>query len=82
MDDQFGKNTEAFLEWLNRIGVKLSPKAALADLREGGRGRALGKCPPLPFCKYTAVWHKDIYWDVEILTAPKIHFTLFPENFS
>jgi hypothetical protein len=48
MDDQsqFQKNTHAFLEWLDRIGVKLSPKAVVTDLRADGRGRALGKRPP------------------------------------
>jgi len=46
MDEQFHKNTHAFLKWLDRIGVKLSPKAVVTDLRADGRGRALGKRPP------------------------------------
>lgn len=41
MSDDFQKNTEVFLNWLSEVGVKISPKAALADLRADGRGRAL-----------------------------------------
>lgn len=43
MDDDFNKNTEVFLDWCEKNGVKLSPKAVLTDLRADGRGRALGK---------------------------------------
>lgn len=43
MDDDFTKNTEVFLDWCKKNGVKLSPKAVVTDLRADGRGRALGK---------------------------------------
>ncbi|KFY21405.1 hypothetical protein V493_07452 [Pseudogymnoascus sp. VKM F-4281 (FW-2241)] len=41
MDDQFEPKTETFLKWLNHIGVQISSKAELTDLRAHGRGRAL-----------------------------------------
>ncbi|KFX87115.1 hypothetical protein V490_08547 [Pseudogymnoascus sp. VKM F-3557] len=41
MDDQFESKTETFVKWLNHIGVQISSKAELTDLRADGRGRAL-----------------------------------------
>ncbi|KFZ07689.1 hypothetical protein V502_09835 [Pseudogymnoascus sp. VKM F-4520 (FW-2644)] len=41
MDDQFESKTETFLKWLNHVGVQISAKAELTDLRADGRGRAL-----------------------------------------
>ncbi|KFY07007.1 hypothetical protein V492_07517 [Pseudogymnoascus sp. VKM F-4246] len=41
MDNQFGSKTETFLKWLNHVGVQVSSKAELTDLRADGRGRAL-----------------------------------------
>ena len=41
--DDFETVTNTFLEWCNRVGIRISPKAALVDLRGEGRGRGLGK---------------------------------------
>jgi N-lysine methyltransferase SETD6 len=41
--DSFNNITKLFLEWCNRIGIRISPKVALLDLRAEGRGRGLGK---------------------------------------
>ncbi|KFY71072.1 hypothetical protein V499_08724 [Pseudogymnoascus sp. VKM F-103] len=41
MDDQFGSKTETFAKWLTHVGVQISAKAQLTDLRADGRGRAL-----------------------------------------
>lgn len=42
MDDQFDSKTETFWKWLNHVGVQVSSKAELTNLRAHGRGRALG----------------------------------------
>ncbi|KAH7321450.1 putative ribosomal N-lysine methyltransferase 4 [Rhexocercosporidium sp. MPI-PUGE-AT-0058] len=39
--DDFDSKTDAFLAWLANIGVVMSPKVALVDLRSDGRGRGL-----------------------------------------
>jgi hypothetical protein len=41
--DDFYTATKRFLEWCNQIGIRISPKVALVDLRAEGRGRGLGK---------------------------------------
>lgn len=47
--DDFENQTAAFLSWLSGIGVKISPKAQLVDLRLDGRGRGVGVFPsPFP----------------------------------
>lgn len=46
--DDFENQTAAFLSWLSGIGVKISPKAQLVDLRLDGRGRGVG-VSPFPF---------------------------------
>lgn len=45
-DHDFEKTTQVFLEWLERIGVKISPKMALADFRSQHRGRGAGNVHP------------------------------------
>jgi SET domain-containing protein 6 len=42
-NDDFEKRTISFLAWLNQIGVKMSPKMALVDLRTVGRGRGVSE---------------------------------------
>lgn len=42
MADDFEKQTLAFLDWLEKVGVQISPKVSLVDLRAEGRGRGLG----------------------------------------
>lgn len=41
--DLFTANTERFLEWLQKRGVRMSPKMALVDMRAEGRGRGVGE---------------------------------------
>lgn len=64
MDDQFDSKTETFLKWLNHVGVQISAKAELTDLRADGRGRALGmwllsRCFPT-FCGYCMQYDKNV----------------------
>jgi hypothetical protein len=42
-DTDFAAKTSAFLSWLVEIGVHMSPKMELCDLRGEGRGRGVGK---------------------------------------
>ncbi|EHL01706.1 SET [Glarea lozoyensis ATCC 20868] len=39
--DSFQATTEAFLEWLSKIGVRINPKMTLKDLKSEGRGRGV-----------------------------------------
>ncbi|PMD28317.1 SET domain-containing protein [Hyaloscypha hepaticicola] len=39
--DDFNTKTSLFLSWLSNMGVSMSPKIALVDLRSSGRGRAV-----------------------------------------
>jgi hypothetical protein len=41
--DQFEEITAAFLSWLSEVGVSISPKMQLVDLRSEGRGRGVSK---------------------------------------
>jgi SET domain-containing protein 6 len=41
--DDFNTKTSLFLSWLSNMGVSMSPKIALVDLRSSGRGRAVGE---------------------------------------
>ena len=47
--DDFEARTTAFLSWLSKIGVSMSPKMELRDLRSEGRGRGASKFLPLKF---------------------------------
>lgn len=47
--DDFQSSTEAFLSWLSAIGVRMSPKMALKDLRSESRGRGVGKSSSFVF---------------------------------
>ena len=42
-NDDFQKVTVQFLTWLSEVGVQMSPKMELVDLRMEGRGRGVGK---------------------------------------
>ena len=48
--DGFEAKTNLFLSWLSQMGVIMSAKAALVDLRTGARGRGVGE-----FCFYERV---------------------------
>lgn len=48
-DATFESKTTAFITWLAEVGVKISPKMELMDLRQDGRGRGVGK------------FHSDLY---------------------
>ncbi|KAE8444387.1 hypothetical protein EG329_000587 [Mollisiaceae sp. DMI_Dod_QoI] len=37
--DSFNTTTEAFLAWLSKMGIQISPKIAVADLRSSGKNR-------------------------------------------
>jgi hypothetical protein len=41
--DDFQTQTNAFLQWLSNIGVRMSPKMELVDLRSECRGRGVRK---------------------------------------
>jgi len=41
--DGFLARTEAFVSWLSKVGVVMSPKMALVDLRTEGRGRGVSE---------------------------------------
>jgi hypothetical protein len=41
--DDFQTQTNAFLQWLSKIGVRMSPKMELVDLRSECRGRGVRK---------------------------------------
>lgn len=43
--DGFEAVTQKFLEWLPTMGITMSPKMQIADLRSEGRGRGVGKFP-------------------------------------
>ena len=43
-DDDFNQKSTDFMSWLGGLeGVTISPKIQLADLRERGAGRGVGK---------------------------------------
>lgn len=68
MDHQFKSKTETFLKWLNHIGVQISAKAEVTDLRADGRGRALGMWLLSRFFPNTAVIACNVIkislWDI------------------
>jgi hypothetical protein len=41
--DDFQIKTDAFLSWLSQMGIRMSPKMELKDLRSESRGRGVGK---------------------------------------
>jgi uncharacterized protein (DUF1697 family) len=41
--DEFGRRTEAYVAWLNGIGITMSQKVQIADLRTLARGRGVGE---------------------------------------
>jgi SET domain-containing protein 6 len=43
--DDFEVATQKFLEWLPTMGITMSPKMQIADLRSEGRGRGVSKFP-------------------------------------
>ena len=43
--DNFQTTTEVFLSWLAKMGIQISPKIAVADLRTSGKNRGVGEFP-------------------------------------
>jgi len=41
--DDFETKTTIFLSWLSQMGISMSTKAALVDMRAAGRGRGVGE---------------------------------------
>lgn len=82
MDDQFESKTETFLKWLDHVGVQISAKAELTDLRADGRGRALGmwllsRCSPTRcgYCmQYDKILLKSHYRIAFVLRTPANNF--------
>lgn len=44
-NDDFAATTTSFLAWLSQVGIQISPKIAVEDMRESGKNRGIGELP-------------------------------------